>query len=57
MPTSRKIIKERKIAEERMAYMKKTPRKKNSSLLHQYKYDNYNTNKLQDRQSNSEEIQ
>lgn len=34
--------------------MKKTPRKKNNSLSDQYKHNDYNTDELQDSQSNDE---
>ena len=54
MPALRKTIKQKQAAEARVAQIKKTSRKRNSSLLDQHKHDDYNTNKSQDSQSNGE---
>ena len=54
MPALKKVMEQRQAAGAKAAQVKKTPKKRNSSLSDQYKHDNYNTNKSQNSQSNDE---
>ena len=54
MPASKKAIEQKQAARAKVAQMKKTLRRKNSSLLDQHKYDYYNTDKSQNTQFNDE---
>lgn len=46
MSALKKIIEQKQIAVTKVAKIKKIPKKKNSSLLDQYKHNDYNIDKL-----------
>ncbi len=54
MPASRKAMEQRQEAEAKAVQMKITPKKMNNGLLDQYEQADYDTDKSQDSQSNSE---
>lgn len=45
---SRKAMEQKQVTETRVTQIKKIPKKKNSNLSDQYKYDDYDTNESQD---------
>ena len=54
MPMSKKTIEQRYAAGAKVTQMKKTLKRRDSSLSNQHKHDNYDTNKSQNSQSNGE---
>ncbi len=54
MPASRKVMEQRQEAGARAAQMKKTPRRMDNGSSDQHEQDDYNTDELQESQSNVE---